>query len=131
MPTNNQIAIKSRIFAFEKLDVWVNAKDFSIQIYTITNNFPEKEKYGMVSQLTRAAVSIASNIAEGTSRKSFKDQAHFTHIAYSSLMETTCQLIICRELKYITDETYTILRISIEELSNKLNALYNSQISRS
>lgn len=115
-------------FAFEKLDVWKLSKDFTIAIYKITSKFPTGERFGLASQLNRAAVSIASNIAEGSSRKSRKDKAHFFHLAYSSLMEVTSQLTIAQELGFITKHEYDILRRDIYEISNKLNALYKSQL---
>ncbi|WGK63984.1 four helix bundle protein [Croceiramulus getboli] len=74
-------------FSFEKLEVWSDAKDLVKQIYTQTKKFPDDEKFSLTSQLRRAAVSVGSNLAEGTSRRSKKDQAHFSNLAYSSLME--------------------------------------------
>jgi four helix bundle protein len=122
--------MKSHLYPFEKLDVWQSAKDFVLHIFKTAEQFPDREKYGLVSQITRAAVSVASNIAEGSSRFGFKDQAHFMEIAYSSLMETACQLIIVRDLEYVSIEEYMKLRLEIEEISNKLNALHRSLHSR-
>ena len=118
-------------FPFEKLDVWHLAKDFTLLIYKIVSDLPEKEKYGLVSQITRASVSVASNIAEGSSRMSFRDQAHFSQLAYSSLMEAANQLIIANELGFIKENTCLELRRKIEEISNKLNALRKYQLSKS
>ena len=73
-------------YSFEKLRVWQNARKFVLDVYKITNNFPAHEKFGLVDQIRRAVVSVPANIAEGSSRLSAKDQAHFTNIAYSSLM---------------------------------------------
>ena len=115
------------LFAFEKLDVWKLAKEFSIEMYKITKNFPPEERFGLVSQMNRAAVSVASNIAEGSARKGLKDKANFYQIAYSSLMEVTSQLLIAKELGFIQEDSHKDLRSRIHELSNKLNALYNSQ----
>jgi len=116
------------LFAFEKLDVWKVAKDFSIEMYKITKHFPQEERFGLVSQMNRAAVSVASNIAEGSARKSRKDKANFYQIAYSSLMEVTSQLLIAKELGFIQEDNHKHLRSRIHELSNKLNALYKSQL---
>lgn len=118
------------IYSFEKLEVWQLAKDFIIDIYQITKKYPENEKYGLVSQLNRAAVSIASNISEGTSRTSNKDQTHFTQIAYSSLMEVICQLIISKDLGFISENVYLSLREKAEEITNKLNALRKYQLNK-
>ena len=115
------------LFAFEKLDVWKLAKEFSIEMYKITKNFPPEERFGLVLQMNRAAVSVASNIAEGCARKGLKDKANFYQIAYSSLMEVTSQLLIAKELGFIQEDSHKDLRSRIHELSNKLNALYNSQ----
>ncbi|GAB4303655.1 MAG: hypothetical protein Kow0068_25860 [Marinilabiliales bacterium] len=83
------------LYSFEKLDVWQESKELVKSIYKLTTNFPENEKFGLISQLNRAAISIASNIAEGNSRITSKDKSHFMTIAYSSLMEVTSLLIIC------------------------------------
>ena len=97
------------------------------QIYLITKKFPTEERFGLVSQLNRASVSVASTIAEGSARVGRKDQAHFYQIAYGSLMEVTCQLSIAYELGFVDLETKQILRQRIEEISNKLNALRKAQ----
>ncbi len=88
------------------------------------------EKYGLIPQITRAVVSVASNLAEGTSRVSYKDQAHFSQLAYSSLMEVMCQLIISKELNMINNDDYKVLRIKSEEIANKINSLRNYQLNQ-
>ena len=98
------------IFSFEKLDVWIEAKEFSKAIYLITSKFPETGKFGLVTQLRRASVSVCSNIAEGSARKSFKDKAHFSTMSFSSAVEILNQLIISYELKFITEKEYFDLR---------------------
>ena len=85
------------VFSFEKLEVWLEAKEFSKMIYEITSNFPDTEKFGLTSQLRRASISIASNIAEGSARKRYKDKAHFTTMAFGSAVEILNQLIISFE----------------------------------
>jgi four helix bundle protein len=117
-------------YAFEKLEVWQDSKSLVKRIYKITKNFPDDEKYGLTNQLRRAAVSIASNLAEGSARQSLNDQARFTIMSFSSLMEVLNQLIICKELGYINEELLQELRAEIEKISNKLNKLVNSQQSR-
>ena len=76
--------------SFEKLDVWQKARTYVKIIYQLTESFPDNEKFGWISQLRRASISIVSNIAEGTSRSSLKDQIRFTEIAYGSAMGTYC-----------------------------------------
>lgn len=108
-------------FSFEKLEVWIEAKELTKSIYTL----PESEKFGLVSQLRRASVSICSNIAEGTSRISDKDKAHFISISYSSTMEVLNQLILSYELEYISESNYSNCRNQINSITNKLNSLRN------
>lgn len=117
-------------YSFEKLEVWIDAKEFTKILYSVTSSFPDSERYGLVQQLRRASVSVCSNIAEGAARKSFKDKAHFTTMAFSSAVEVLNQLIISFELGFITQEIYTNLRISLESITNKLNALRNYQITK-
>jgi len=118
----------SYIFSFEKLNVWIDAKELVKTIYQITKDFPNEEKFGLTNQLRRAAISVSSNLAEGTSRKTNKDKAHFTTIAFSSLMEVLNQVIIAKELKFIKEEDYQAIRPEIEKIANKLNALRKSQL---
>ncbi len=118
-------------FSFEKLEVWIEAKDFSKMIYQITSKFPETEKYGLISQLRRASISIASNIAEGSARKTFKDKAHFTTIAFGSSVEVLNQLIISYELNFMSEVDYLDLRKNLESITNKLNSLRNYQLEKS
>ncbi|WP_246516214.1 four helix bundle protein [Aequorivita echinoideorum] len=95
-----------RIFSFEKLNVWQKSRQLSIKINEITQEFPSEERFGLSSQMRRASVSISSNIAEGSGRHSFKDQARFTEIAYSSVLELLNQVILSNDLKYLADEEY-------------------------
>ncbi|MFI0426653.1 MAG: four helix bundle protein [Flavobacterium sp.] len=112
-------------FSFEKLDVWIESKELTKSIYNLTLSFPDSEKFGLVSQLRRASVSICSNIAEGTSRISDKDKAHFISISYSSTMEVLNQLILSYELEYINETNYSNCRNQINSITNKLNSLRN------
>lgn len=113
-------------FSFEKLEVWKRAKDLTLEIYKITRQFPDEEKFGLVSQLRRATVSISSNIAEGSSRKSRKDQARFYIIAFGSAIEVLNQLIISNELEYISEDQYKELREELEIMMAMLNRLHDS-----
>lgn len=117
-------------FSFEKLEVWIEAKEFTKKIYYYTNTFPESEKFGLSSQLKRASVSICSNLAEGTSRATFKDKAHFTTLAFSSAVEVLNQLIISFEIGFIHESIYEDLRMNLESITNKLNALKKYQASQ-
>ena len=101
-------------FSFEKLNVWQKSKTLAVNIYTITEKFPERERFGLISQIRRASISVSSNIAEGTGRNSTKDKARFTEIAYASLMELLNQLIIAYDLSFITKDKYESFRKDIE-----------------
>lgn len=105
------------VYPFERLDAWHAARALSTQIYSITSQFPGEEKYGIVQQLRRAAISLSSNLSEGTGRFSPKDQAHFYSMAYSSLMELLNQVIISKDLGFVSAKDYEALRSSIEPLS--------------
>jgi four helix bundle protein len=117
-------------YPFEKLRVWQAARDLSKAVYLTTGKFPQREIYGLISQCNRAAISVAANLAEGSSRRSRKDQAHFSEIAYGSLMELACLLILSRDVGILPDASEQDLRGSIEQLSPQLNALHRSQRSR-
>lgn len=104
----------------QKLEVWQLAKKLAISIYKITDMFPEKERFGLASQINRAAVSIASNIAEGNGRRSIKEKVHFTEIAYGSLMEVACQLEIALELGFINKDIWETVMRDIKILSQNL-----------
>ena len=110
-------------YSFEKLEVWKLAKGLCIFIYPLTGNFPANEKFGLVSQMRRCAISIASNIAEGSSRISEKDQSHFYTIAYSSAIELLNQLIISTELNFILQEDLQNARIKIEQITKGISGL--------
>jgi len=118
-------------FSFERLRVWQASREFVKDIYNVTNGFPKEEKYCLVDQLRRAVISISSNISEGSSRLTSKDQAHYTNLAYSSLMEVLNQLYIANDLNYISKEIFLELKKKISEISNQLNALRISQLNSS
>ena len=115
-------------FTFEKLKVWQNSRELIVFIYKITNSFPKTERFCLVDQIRRAIISVASNLAEGSSRASPRDQAHFTNLAYSSLMEVLNQLYIANDLNYISSEIFSESKNKISEISNHLNALRKSQL---
>jgi four helix bundle protein len=117
-------------YSFEKLEVWKKAKELAVKLYAVTSLFPQEEKFGIVSQIRRAAVSVASNIAEGSSRTSTKDQAHFSQIAFGSLMEVLCQTTIANELEFLPNEDMADFRQRIDEVARMLNSLRKSQIGK-
>lgn len=113
-------------YPFEKLEVWQLAKKLVVNIYTITKEFPAEEKFGLVNQMRRAAISISSNLAEGSGRTTPKDQAYFYSLAYSSLMELLNQLLIAFDLNWLAKETFISTREEVETISFKINALRKS-----
>ncbi|MBA2746449.1 MAG: four helix bundle protein [Flavisolibacter sp.] len=118
-------------YGFEKLSVWEDARDLTVLIYKVTSTFPKDEKFGLTNQIRRSAISIASNIAEGSGRKSVKDQVHFYHLAYSSNLELLNQLIISKDLLFISGDILIECRRFIEKISNKINNLRKSILASS
>lgn len=114
------------MYSFEKLDVWKKSKNFAVNIYQTTKSFPQEKKFGLISQIRRASISISSNIAEGSSRITRKEQRRFYTIAYSSAIEVLNQLIISKELELLDAETYKDLRNQIEHVTSMINRLYKS-----
>ena len=115
------------IYPFEKLRVWESSRRLTRSVYSATRTFPRSEMYGLTSQTNRAAVSVAANLAEGSARTSRKDQAHFSQIAYGSLMELACLLILAVDLGFLSAEAESDLRLQIESVSRQLNALRKAQ----
>ncbi|WP_303315930.1 four helix bundle protein [Flavivirga abyssicola] len=111
------------IYSFEKLEVWKEAIKLAVNTYKITDLYPNEEKFGLVSQMRRSSVSISSNIAEGTARLTNKDKAHFMTIAYGSTLELLNQAIISKELNFISEKSYKNIRLEVESITNKINAL--------
>lgn len=112
-------------YSFEKLKVWQEAKKLVVDVYHLLDSFPKFEKYALCDQIRRAIVSVPSNIAEGSGRRSLKEQIHFLEIAYGSLMETYNQLLIAIELTYITEEGVEAIKPSIDAVAKMINALHN------
>lgn len=111
------------LFQFEKLEVWKKSRGLVSKVYTLTRQFPDEEKYALSRQLTRAIVSVPSNIAEGTSRFSSKDQLRFYEIAYGSLLEAFNQLILAADLGFITQDDVNDLRLEFQDISIMLSRL--------
>ncbi len=107
----------------KNLNVWKQSINPTIEIYRLTDNFPNSELYGLVSQLRRAAVSIPSNIAEGAARSSKKDRARFYEIARSSLVEIDTQIEIALQLGYLSKNEIQTLNKTINEVFAMLSAL--------
>ena len=112
--------------SYRDLEVWQKAIDLVVAIYRTTTLFPQEERYGIVSQLRRAAVSLPSNIAEGQGRKSAGEFRRFLYTALGSLMELETQLIIADRLGYLHDGTSEDFQRRTGELGRMLNGLIRS-----
>ncbi|WP_019509414.1 four helix bundle protein [Pleurocapsa sp. PCC 7319] len=125
--------------SFTDLKVWQRAHEFTLLIYKATANFPSEEKFGLTSQLRRAAVSIESNIAEGRGRGSDKDFGRFISMAMGScferercvvlrrksnhVVEVKSQILIARDLNFISATQSDFLEVKVDEVSRMLNSL--------
>ncbi len=103
---------------FEDLEVWKRAHALVLKVYNLTRNFPKEEKFGLVSQMRRAVVSIPANLAEGFKKRTLKDKSNFYNIAQSSLEELRYYLILAKDLNYIQDNCE--LSDSVEEIGKML-----------
>lgn len=121
---NHQSPVTShQIRKYQNLKVWQNATGLALEIYAITKAFPRDEVYALTSQLRRAAVSVASNIAEGSERKSDREFVRFLRIASASLAEIETQLYIALKLGYMTQESYDAFLDASAENGKMLNGL--------
>ena len=113
-------------YSFQKLNVWQEAKKLVVEVYHLLDSFPKFENYALCDQIRRAIVSVPSNIAEGSGRKSLKEQIRFLDISYGSLMETYNQLLIAIDLAYITEESVNAIKPSIDSVAKMINGLSSS-----
>jgi four helix bundle protein len=114
------------MFNFEKLETWHEAIAFADSVYQLTRKFPDEERFGLTNQMRRAAVSISSNIAEGSSRSSRSDYARFIEIAAGSLFEVVSQSTISRNQHFLTKNEYQQLYDAAEKQSRMLSGLRKS-----
>lgn len=108
---------------YKKLVVWQKAHALAVVIYKITESFPKNELYGLVSQIRRAAVSIATNIAEGTGRNSNPDFSRFLQIAYGSSSEVEYLILLSAELNYLPFDIANKMNLDIQEIKKMLASL--------
>jgi len=111
------------IQSYKDLKVWQKSIDLSVKIHEVTKRFPKEELYGLVSQMRRAAFSIASNIAEGYCRKHLGEYVRFLGIAYGSAAELETQLIIARRIDLMEKSSFDQLSDSIQEIMRMLYIL--------
>lgn len=121
--------MSNQYFAYRDLRVYQQAKDFVVFVYSLIKLFPKEENYALCDQLRRACVSIPSNIVEGMSRTSTKEQLHFMEISYGSLCETMCQLEIAYELHFINDEQLHEAEVRTTAIAQMLSGLKKKRMS--
>ncbi|OGE87965.1 MAG: hypothetical protein A3J07_02255 [Candidatus Doudnabacteria bacterium RIFCSPLOWO2_02_FULL_49_13] len=97
---------ENKITTFQDLDAWKQGHKLVLLVYAITKSFPKEEVFALVSQMRRCAVSITSNLAEGFSRASFRDKAYFYSMALGSLTELQNQLLISKDLVYLSNDKF-------------------------
>ncbi len=109
---------------FEDLEVWQRGHKLVLAIYKITQAFPGEEKFGLISQMRRAGVSVAANIAEGFKKRSAKDKANFYNVAQGSLEELRYYLILSKDLSYLHSNEE--LMVDVDSIGRMLHGLINS-----
>lgn len=112
---------------YKELKLWQKAIDIVTEIYRLTEGFPERERFNLISQINRAAVSIPSNIAEGAGRNSDKEFLYFLSIAHASTYEIETQLIVAHNLNYISGEALAEILEKVSELQ-KINYVFQKKI---
>ena len=108
---------------FKKFNIWNNGMDMVVSTYQLTKQLPLEEKFGSISQLCRAAVSIPSNIAEGCSRNSEVEFKRFLEIALGSTFELETQILICERLGFVSKEEIEKQTVFLNELQKQINSL--------
>lgn len=122
--------MKTKIRSFTDLTAWKKAHAFVLKIYRITKLFPREELYGLTNQIRRASVSITSNIAEGFYRRTAQDKNHFYFSSLTSLAEVQNQLIIARDLDYISNNIFQDAAKDSIEVQKLINGLIKSSCTK-
>ncbi len=107
------------------LDAWKKSIDFVVEIYKVTDRFPRDERFGLTSQIRRASVSIAANIAEGAGRKSDKEFLQFLSHAQGSASEVETELLIAYRLGFVIGKEYEMLFESLDNIGRMITGLSN------
>lgn len=121
----------AQIKSFRDLQVWQKAHELVLHVYRITKKFPSVERYGLISQMRRAVLSVAINIVEGFQRISVKESLRFYNIANASLEELRYEVQVSHDLNYITADELQAVNGKAEEVSKMLNAWIRSQLHNS
>jgi len=118
------------VFSFENLNAYKESRKLVVEVYKLLNNLPDYELYVLSAQLRRSITSVPSNIAEGSGRMSYKEKIHYLEIAFGSLLESYCQLEVCRDLNYISDDALKGIKPQFFIVSRLINALRKSFINK-
>ena len=110
----------------ENLDLWRKAIDFVVAIYRLTDKFPKEEKFGLTSQLRRAAVSVAANVAEGAGRTSTKEFRQYLSYSQGSASEVGTELVIALRLEYLTETDFKSLNNDLDDVGRMISGLSRS-----
>lgn len=116
--------------SYRELIVWQKSIDLVTEIYSITSTFPGSERFNLMSQMRRAAVSIPSNIAEGSARRHTKEYMQFIRIAFGSGAELETQLLIAKRLRFLSENDYNTMSASLTEIMKMLNKLLSSLMTK-
>lgn len=108
---------------YKELIVWQKARMLVKTTYNLTTQLPSEEKFGLISQMRRCVVSIPSNIAEGASRTSNKEFAHFLEIAYGSCFELETQLLLCVDIDFLQEDTTSLIITGLQEIQKMVYKL--------
>ena len=116
---------------FRKLQVWHKAHTLTLAVYRATSAFPSGERFGLVAQIRRAAVSIPANIAESCGRRTNRDEAHLLQVAFGSTCELEAELLVARDLGYLSAEDRGLLDVDVPEVKRMLSGLARRTFARS
>lgn len=108
---------------FKNLEVWKKSRAFVAEVYVVSADFPNDEKFGLISQIRRAVVSISLNIAEGSGRGTNKDFVRFLDFAYGSALEVENLIYLCVDLKHLSEEKSIELIDKVNEIQRMINGL--------
>lgn len=118
--------MENKVRNFRNYPVWQEAVDYATLVYNVTSKLPWFEKKGLCDQLQRAAVSISSNIAEGCARTSTADFSHFLDFALGSAFEVETQLLIAKNIGYLSDDIFNDLTQKLSSIERQINGLRGS-----
>ena len=111
---------------YRQIQIWQRSHQFTLQIYRMTNKFPAEERFGLTSQIRRSAVSVPSNIVEGSARESDRDFARFVTIAMASAAELDYQLLLAHDLQYIPSDIYKTLENELNQIRRMMYSFRSS-----